>query len=164
MLVNVLKQLVKTGVVGIGITTSNLREYLKQIKQEILEDAKKSVKKVEPVNSGLVTNPDEEDFNFWIGFEQEYFIRSAHNKDVLGFEKGGTVDPQGKYYCGVGGQIVGRELSDEHLDYCLDLGINVEGTNAEVALGQWEYQIFSKGKLSAADDLWMSRYILHKLA
>jgi glutamine synthetase len=106
----------------------------------------------------------EEDTDFWIGFEQEYFIRSAHNKDVLGFQKGGTVDPQGKYYCGVGGQIVGRELSDEHLDYCLDLGINVEGTNAEVALGQWEYQIFSKGKLAAADDLWMSRYILHKLA
>jgi len=106
----------------------------------------------------------EEDNDFWIGFEQEYFIRSAHNKDVLGFERGGSVDPQGKYYCGVGGQIVGRELSDEHLDYCLDLGINVEGTNAEVALGQWEYQIFSKGKLAAADDLWMSRYILHKLA
>jgi len=106
----------------------------------------------------------EEDYDFWIGFEQEYFIRSSHNKDVLGFERGGSVDPQGKYYCGVGGQIVGRELSDEHLDYCLDLGINVEGTNAEVALGQWEYQIFSKGKLSAADDLWMSRYILHKLA
>jgi hypothetical protein len=32
---------------------------------KFLEDAKKSVKKVEPVNSGLVTNPDEEDFNFW---------------------------------------------------------------------------------------------------
>jgi len=106
----------------------------------------------------------DEDTDFWIGFEQEYFIRSAHNKDVLGFERGGSVDPQGKYYCGVGGQIVGRELSDEHLDYCLDLGINVEGTNAEVALGQWEYQIFAKGKLKSADDLWMSRYILHKLA
>jgi len=32
---------------------------------KFIEDAKKSVKKVEPVNSGLVTNPDEEDFNFW---------------------------------------------------------------------------------------------------
>ena len=32
---------------------------------KFLEDANKSVKKVEPVNSGLVTNPDEEDFNFW---------------------------------------------------------------------------------------------------
>ena len=99
----------------------------------------------------------------WFGFEQEYFIYDRKNKCVLGHDEN-NLEPQGKYYCGVGGQIVGRELSDEHLDYCLELGINVEGTNAEVALGQWEYQIFSKGKLAAADDLWMSRYILHKLA
>ena len=24
-----------------------------------------STKKIEPVNSGLITNPDEEDFNYW---------------------------------------------------------------------------------------------------
>jgi glutamine synthetase len=33
-----------------------------------------------------------------------------------------------------------------------------------VALGQWEYQIFSKGSLNAADDLWMSRYFLYRLS
>jgi glutamine synthetase len=106
----------------------------------------------------------EEDANFWVGFEQEYFIRSAHNQPILGFEKSGMIDPQGIYYCGVGGQIVGRHLSDEHLDMCLEYNINVEGTNAEVALGQWEYQIFAKGKVSASDDLWMSRYFLYKIA
>jgi len=105
-----------------------------------------------------------EDTDFWVGFEQEYFIRSGHNKNILGFDNGSMIDPQGKYYCGVGGQIFGRHLSDEHLDLCLDLGITVEGTNAEVALGQWEYQTFSKGILKAADDLWMSRYLLYKLA
>jgi glutamine synthetase len=47
---------------------------------------------------------------------------------------------------------------------CLEYGINIEGTNAEVAIGQWECQIFSKGKLSASDDLWISRYFLYKLA
>ena len=30
-----------------------------------LEKAEKSIKKIEPVNSGLITNPDEKDFNFW---------------------------------------------------------------------------------------------------
>ena len=40
MLVNVLKQLVKTGVVGIGITTSNLVEYLKQKNQYVNENSK----------------------------------------------------------------------------------------------------------------------------
>lgn len=105
-----------------------------------------------------------EDENIWIGFEQEYFIRTGHHKQILGFDRGGVVDPQGKYYCGVGGQMVGRELIEEHLEYCLSLGISVEGINAEVALGQWEYQIFSKGKVKAGDDLWMSRYILEKFA
>ena len=106
----------------------------------------------------------EEDEDFWVGFEQEYFIRSGHNQPILGFDKNGGVDPQGKYYCGVGGQVVGRQISEEHLNMCLRYGVNIEGTNAEVALGQWEYQIFSKGKLRAADDLWMSRYFLYKIA
>jgi hypothetical protein len=39
-----------------------------------------------------------------------------------------------------------------------------EGTNAEVALGQWEYQLFSEDALDAADDLWASRYILERIA
>ena len=104
-----------------------------------------------------------EDVDFWVGFEQEYFIRSGHHKNILGFEKG-IIDPQGKYYCGVGGQMVGRSLTEEHLDMCLNYGIGIEGTNAEVALGQWEYQIFAKGKITAADDLWMSRYFLYKIA
>ena len=104
-----------------------------------------------------------QDQDFWVGFEQEYFIRSGHHKNILGFEKG-IIDPQGKYYCGVGGQMVGRSLTEEHLDMCLNYGIGIEGTNAEVALGQWEYQIFAKGKITAADDLWMSRYFLYKIA
>ena len=39
----------------------------------------------------------------------------------------------------------GREIMDRHLDICLDAGLNVEGTNGEVALGQWEFHIISKG-------------------
>jgi glutamine synthetase len=106
----------------------------------------------------------DEDFNFWVGFEQEYFIRHGHNKPILGFQNGGVIDPQGVYYCGVGGQMYGRNLSEEHLDMCLNYNIGIEGTNAEVAIGQWEYQVFAKGKLKSADDLWMSRYFLYKIA
>ena len=39
-----------------------------QLSEEAIEFEKQfeeSTKKVEPVNSGLITNPDEEDFNFW---------------------------------------------------------------------------------------------------
>ena len=39
-----------------------------QLSEEAIEFEKqfeKSIKKIEPVNSGLITNPDEKDFNFW---------------------------------------------------------------------------------------------------
>ena len=40
---------------------------------------------------------------------------------------------------------VARKIVEEHLDLCLAAGINHEGINAEVAKGQWEFQIFGKG-------------------
>ena len=66
----------------------------------------------------------------------------------LGFPEEGYPAPQGPYYTGVGYENVGdiaREIVDKHLDICLDAGINHEGINAEVAKGQWEFQIFGKG-------------------
>ncbi len=99
----------------------------------------------------------------WFGFEQEYFIYDRKNKCILGHDEN-NLEPQGKYYCGVGEYVAGRDFVDEHLNMCLNYGIDITGINAEVALGQWEYQVFSKGKLKAGDDLWMSRYLLHKTA
>ena len=99
---------------------------------------------------------------WWFGFEQGFFFT---NKDgsPLGWEDG-EPRPQGDYYCGVGADnVAGREISEIHLQACLDAGITLSGTNAEVALGQWEYQCFGKG-IKAADDLWVSRYLLYKIA
>ena len=53
---------------------------------------------------------------------------------------------------------------DEHLDICLEAGINVEGTNAEVAAGQWEFQTFAKGAKQAGDEMWVARYLLERTA
>ena len=99
---------------------------------------------------------------WWFGFEQEYFFTNPDGSP-LGWEKG-EPRPQGDYYCGGGGDNgSGRENSEAHLDACLAAGIPLTGTNAEVALGQWEYQCFGKG-IKAADDLWVSRYLLYKIA
>ena len=88
---------------------------------------------------------DDEDDDFWFGFEQEYFIWDPATDKPLGFPANGYPAPQGPYYCGVGGQhVFGREIKDEHLDLCIAAGLNVEGTNGEVAAGQWEFQIFAK--------------------
>ena len=100
--------------------------------------------------------------DLWFGFEQEYFIREEINGNVLGHKRHNLF--QGEYYCGVGHNVVGREFVEEHTDMCLRHGIDITGTNAEVALGQWEYQVFSQGKLKGGDDLWMTRYFLFKTA
>ena len=60
----------------------------------------------------------------------------------LGFPSEGFPGPQGPYYCSVGnGKAVGREIVEEHLELCLQAGLNVEGINAEVMMGQWEFQM-----------------------
>ena len=100
---------------------------------------------------------------YWWGFEQEYFMKK--DGSPLGFPPDGNPKPQGPYYCGVGAsQSKGRKLAEKHMVECLQMGINITGINAEVAIGQWEFQVFDGDTLKACDDLWMSRYLLHRIA
>ncbi len=106
---------------------------------------------------------DDDDDDFWFGFEQEYFLWCPKNNLPYGFPSGGYPGPQGPYYCSVGAaNAFGRDAVDEHLDACLEAGINVEGINAEVATGQWEFQVFAKGAKRAGDETWVARYILER--
>jgi glutamine synthetase len=99
---------------------------------------------------------------WWFGFEQEYFMYKDGRP--LGWPAKKEPRPQGDYYCGVGeGNVVGREIVDRHTEACMNADIGITGTNAEVALGQWEFQVLGKGA-KAGDDLWMARYILIKIA
>ena len=107
---------------------------------------------------------EDDDNDFWFGFEQEYFLWDPETNKPLGFPAGGYPGPQGPYYCSVGAKnAYGREIVEEHLDACLDAGLNVEGINAEVAAGQWEFQIFAKGAKEAGDEIWVARYLLERI-
>lgn len=107
---------------------------------------------------------DDDDDDFWFGFEQEYFLMDSRTQLPLGFPIGGYPGPQGLYYCSVGGKNTwGRDLVEQHADLCIDAGLNFEGINQEVAPGQWEFQLFSKGAKKAGDEIWIARYLLDRL-
>ena len=60
-----------------------------------------------------------------------------------------TPAPQGPYYCGVGAdEICGRDIVEAHTTACIEAGLAISGTNAEVMLGQWEFQIGPVGPLA----------------
>ena len=107
---------------------------------------------------------DKKELKPWYGFEQEYFILNPNNKKPLGFEKG-EPEAQGKYYCSVGfDKAFGRNVMLNHLKKCIEAGLTVSGTNAEVAPGQWEYQIGPVEGITAGDQLLISRFILERVA
>jgi glutamine synthetase len=116
-----------------------------------------------PSNGRATIEDDDEDF--WFGFEQEYFLWDPTTNLPPGFPPGGYPPPQGPYYCSVGARnAYSRDLIEEHLDMCLEAGLNVEGINAEVAAGQWEFQCFSKSAKAAGDEIWLGRYLLERTA
>jgi glutamine synthetase len=103
----------------------------------------------------------------FVGFEQEYFLFDTSTNRPLGWNKDSDPAPQGPYYCAVGGGVVeGRSVSELHLSACLGAGLSIVGVNAEVALGQWEYQIGGPGvnAVASCDHLWVSRFILNRIA
>lgn len=98
----------------------------------------------------------------WFGLEQEYFIIDPKTKEPLGYNKN---DTQGQFYCSAGAEnSFGRIVSEEHLKACIYAGIQISGTNAEVAPGQWEYQIGPCTGIDQGDQLWVSRYLLIRIA
>ena len=100
--------------------------------------------------------------DYWFGFEQEYTLMDGSRP--LGFPEQGFPNPQGMYYCSVGNKnVAGREIVEAHLDLCLEAGLNITGINAEVLLGQWEFQVLGTDPFAAGDDLWVARYLLHRV-
>ena len=115
----------------------------------------------------LESGGDKQDL--YLGFEKEYVLYD--NDSILGWPDAGEPGPQGPYYCGVGAnRVEGRELVEVHAQACLDADLLLYGTNAEVMLGQWEYQIGYRGfdeacdPLTVTDHMLYAEWLLHRLA
>lgn len=98
----------------------------------------------------------------WFGIEQEYFIINPKTDLPIGFQ---NVVNQGEHYCGSGyNNVFGREFAEYHLRCCMYANIKICGINAEVAPGQWEFQIGICEGIEMGDNLHMARYVLYRCA
>jgi glutamine synthetase len=117
--------------------------------------------------SKIFTNENLLIFNPWFGLEQEYVLMEGQEdggKWPYCWPKGGYLKPQGQYYCSAGAEnAFGREIIDLHYNVCLYAGVKIYGINAEVMPSQWEFQIGTAEGISAADHLWVARYLLERV-
>ena len=111
----------------------------------------------------LASHIKHEEADFWFGLEQEYTLMK--NGKPLGFPEEGEPAPQGDYYCSAGAsRAFGRKVADQHMVACLMAGINISGINAEVCPGQWEFQVGPSSAIDVADEIWLARYIMERVA
>lgn len=101
----------------------------------------------------------------WFGLEQEYYMVNPDWPDI--------VESSNLFYCGCGsfksnlGQSTmktQRKIVEEHMIACIDANLNISGTNQEVAPYQWEFQIGPCLGIDAADELYVARFLLQRIA
>lgn len=93
----------------------------------------------------------------WFGLEQEYFMYTNEHNCIHKEHSNG-------YYCGISLSNIQRKIMTEHLNYCMETGLIISGTNAEVSPNQWEFQIGPCEGIESGDQVIMARFFLERIA
>lgn len=110
----------------------------------------------------------------WFGFEQEFYFEKNDSINVTpsiyfdGKTKKSVIQSSADLhsrmnYCGVG-QGVERKAVQEFARLAIQMGLSLYGTNQEVAPSQWEFQIGTGDALNMADELWVARWLMGRVA
>ena len=103
----------------------------------------------------------------WFGLEQEYYMV---NKDWPPI-----IETSNLFYCGCpcfssatnftsANLKIQRQIVEEHMIACINADLKISGTNAEVSPHQWEFQIGPCLGIDAADELYVARFLLQRIA
>jgi len=97
------------------------------------------------------------------GIEQEYTF--MQNGRPLGWPEVGYPAPRVRTTAGsAGGKMVAATSSRPTPLRASMPGLSIEGTNAEVMMAQWEFQIGVLPAPRIADEIWMGRWLLYRIA
>lgn len=84
-----------------------------------------------------------------LAIKQEFFLMNGSRAKIS------------DYYCGA--ESYGDNVVKEFVKTCMDLDIMINEINSSDYLGKWSYCLIGNNLLSLSDDLWISRFILHKI-
>ncbi|PVD22595.1 hypothetical protein C0Q70_18413 [Pomacea canaliculata] len=100
--------------------------------------------------------------------ENEHPLFTIEQKYILLHTDGSTIGrrlPEGTSYCGVGAnKVFGRSIAEAHYLACLYAGITIGGFNPHVLPALWEFQVGPCEGVAMGDQLWVARYLLHRVA